>query len=153
MKQFTLAVAAVALLACCASALADSTLQPTIITPSSIKWMPGTGQIPATVGVAVLDGDPTKAGPFTIRLNIPDGTKFPAHYHNDTERLTIISGTFMAGIGSTFDASKMVALPAGSFAVLPAKLWHYAMAKGDTVVQVNGTGPFAMEMDSMGGSH
>ncbi len=147
MRHFTLAVAAVALLACGASAFASSMLTPTIITPASIQWMPGTGQIPSTVGVAVLEGDPSKPGPFTMRLNIPDGTKFPAHYHNDTERLTVISGTFMAGIGSTFDATKLVALPAGSYVVLPADLWHFAMAQGQTVVQVSGTGPFVMETD------
>jgi hypothetical protein len=151
MKHFAFIVTAATLLACGASALADSTMAPTIITPDAIKWMPGTGQIPSTVGVAVLDGDPSKPGPFTIRLNIPDGTKFPAHYHDDTERLTIISGTFMAGIGGTFDATKLVALPAGSYAMLPAHLWHYAMAKGATVVQVSGTGPFAMKMDKPAG--
>jgi quercetin dioxygenase-like cupin family protein len=152
MKHFAFAVAAIALLAGTA-AFAGSMLKPTIFMPASIQWMPGTGQIPATVGVVVLDGDPSKPGPFTIRLKIPDGTKFPAHYHDDTERLTVISGTFMAGIGDNFDASKLIALPAGSFAVLPAKLWHYAMANGDTVVQVNGNGPFEMKTDMMGGSH
>jgi quercetin dioxygenase-like cupin family protein len=149
MKQFAFALAAVTLLAFGASASADSTMKPIIVTPDSVKWMPGTGQIPATVGVAVLEGDPTKAGPFVVRLNIPDGTKFPVHYHDDTERLTVISGTFMAGIGTSFDASKMVALPAGSYCVLPAGLHHYAMAKGQTVVQLAGTGPFAMKTDTM----
>jgi mannose-6-phosphate isomerase-like protein (cupin superfamily) len=147
MKHFAYALAAVALLACGASALADASMKPTIVTPDSITWMPGTGEIPATVGVAVLEGDPSKPGPFVLRLNIPDGTKFPVHYHDDTERLTIISGTFMAGIGTTFDVSKMVALPAGSYCVLPAGLRHYAMAKGQTVVQLVGNGPFAMKMD------
>ena len=152
MKHIAFAVAAAVLLAGGTVAFASSMLKPSIFTPDSMHWMPGTGQIPSTVGVMVLDGDPTKPGPFTIRLNIPDGTKFPAHYHDDTERLTIISGTFMAGIGDKFDSTKLMALPAGSYAVLPAHLWHYAMAKGDTVVQVNGTGPFAMKTDAMGGS-
>jgi quercetin dioxygenase-like cupin family protein len=149
MKHMTIAVAAATLLACGAVALASPTTNPTIVTPDKIQWMPGTGQIPATVGVSVLEGDPTKPGPFVVRLNIPDGTKFPVHYHDDTERLTIISGTFMAGIGTTFDATKMTALPAGSYCVLPAGLRHYAMAKGQTVVQLSGTGPFAMKTDPM----
>lgn len=149
MKQFAFALAAITLLAFGASASADSTMKPTIVTPDSITWMPGTGQIPATVGVAVLEGDPSKPGPFTIRLNIPDGTKFPVHYHDDTERLTVISGTFMAGIGTTFDTSKMVTLPAGSYVMIPAGVRHYAMAKGQTVVQLAGNGPFAMKSDTM----
>jgi quercetin dioxygenase-like cupin family protein len=149
MKHVAYALVAVALLACGASAAANAGMKPIIVTPDSIKWMPGTGQIPSTVGVAVLEGNPTKPGPFILRLNIPDGTKFPVHYHDDTERLTIISGTFMAGLGTKFDATKMVALPAGSYCVLPAGLRHYAMAKGRTVVQLAGTGPFAMKMDHM----
>jgi quercetin dioxygenase-like cupin family protein len=149
MKHFLFALVAVALLALGATAVADTSMKPIIVTPSSITWMPGTGQIPKTVGVAVLEGNPTKPGPFVVRLNIPDGTKFPVHYHDDTERLTIISGTFMAGIGTKFDATKMVALTAGSYCVLPAGLRHYAMAKGRTVVQLAGNGPFAMKMDHM----
>jgi hypothetical protein len=150
MKQFAFALAAVTLLAFGASASADSTMmKPIIVTPDLVKWMPGTGQIPATVGVAVLEGDPSKSGPFTMRLNIPDGTKFGVHYHDDTERLTVISGTFMAGIGTTFDATKMTALPAGSYCVLPAGLRHFAMAKGPTVIQLSGNGPFGMKTDNM----
>lgn len=149
MKQFAFALAAVTLLAFGASASADSTMKPIIVTPDSVKWMPGMGQLPATVGVAVLEGDPSKSGPFTMRLNIPDGTKFGVHYHDDTERLTVISGTFMAGIGTTFDETKMTALPAGSYCVLPGGLRHFAMAKGPTVIQLSGNGPFGMKSDSM----
>ena len=148
MKKLTIAAAAaVALFAMGASAPMGSTMmmKPTIVPAGSITWTPGTGQLPSTVGVAVLEGDPSKPGPFCIRLNMPDGTKFPAHYHNDTERITVISGTFMAGIGSTYDATKMVALPAGSYVVLPAHLWHFAASKGATIVQVNGSGPFVLE--------
>ena len=147
MRRLSLSLAAIVVAIAATSASAG--MKPIVFTPSTIKWMPGTGQIPATVGVAVLEGDPTKAGPFVVRLKIPDGTKFPVHYHDDTERLTIISGTFMAGIGTTWDASKMVALTTGSYCVLPAGLRHYAMAKGLTIVQLSGTGPFGMKMDHM----
>jgi len=33
-------------------------------------------------------------------------------------------------------------LPAGSFVHLPAGTPHYAWAEGETVVQINGMGPF-----------
>jgi hypothetical protein len=146
MKRFTgYLIAAIVAIAAASAYAADS--KPVIITPSSIKWMPGSGQIPSTVGVMVLEGNPMKGGPFTVRLRIPDGTKFPVHYHDDTERLTVLSGTFMAGIGTKWDSSKMVALTAGSYCVLPGGLRHYAMAKGLTIVQLSGTGPFAMKMD------
>jgi hypothetical protein len=40
------------------------------------------------------------------------------------------------------DAKKAIALPAGGFHYLPAKAHHYAFSKGQTVVQINGNGPF-----------
>jgi hypothetical protein len=56
----------------------------------------------------------------------------------------VISGEFHAGMGDKFDESSMTTLPAGSLAVMPAHHNHYAMAKGETVVQVHGTGPFKL---------
>lgn len=117
---------------------------PIVVIPSAVKWMPGTGPVPPTVGVAVLEGDPSKSGEYTIRLKMPDGAKFRPHWHDNQERVTVISGTLLVGIGSTFNASKMIALPAGSYGSIPAGLRHYAMAKGDTVIQINGEGPRSM---------
>ena len=155
MKRFLgFAVAAIVAIGATA-AYADSmgsasSAKPAIFTPSTIKWMPGTGELKG-LSVAVLDGDPSKAGPWTIRIKVPAGTKFPVHYHNDTEMVTVISGTFAAAIGDKFDASKLMALPAGSYVVIPAGMKHYAMAKTDCIVQLSGTKPFAMVMakDSM----
>ncbi|MBV9269578.1 MAG: cupin domain-containing protein, partial [Candidatus Eremiobacteraeota bacterium] len=63
--------------------------------------------------MAVLTGDPTKPGPYVIRLKVPANTKLPAHYHGDTERVTVISGTFYVGLGDKVDAAKATAFPAG----------------------------------------
>lgn len=38
----------------------------------------------------------------------------------------------------------MTALPAGSYAAVPAGVAHYAVAKGDTIVQLSGMAPFTM---------
>lgn len=123
----------------------SSGMKPVIFTPSTVKWEAGTGEFKGLT-VAWLSGDPTKMGPWTVRLKAPAGAKFPVHYHNDTEMVTVISGTFAAAIGDKFDASKLMALPAGSFVVIPAGVKHYAMAKTDCVVQLSGSKPFAMEM-------
>ena len=120
---------------------------PSVYTPSTIKWVKGMGGMT----VATLEGDMTKPGPWTIRLMFPAGTKLPPHFHNDTERATVISGTFEVGVGKTFDASKLTALPAGSYVVIPAHVWHYAMSKTDTVIQLTGTSPFAMETSDKSG--
>jgi anti-sigma factor ChrR (cupin superfamily) len=119
--------------------------KPAIFTPASIKWEAGTGEFKGLT-VAWLSGDPTKMGPWTVRLKAPAGAKFPVHYHNDTEMVTVISGTFAAAIGDKYDATKLMDLPAGSFVVIPAGTKHFAMAKTDCVLQLSGMKPFAMVM-------
>lgn len=117
--------------------------KPTILTPSELTWtavpgLPGAQQ-------AVVYGDPTAAGStYTLRLKLADGTKIPPHWHPSDERVTVLSGTFLVGLGDTMDTAAMKELPAGSFCFVPAKLHHYAMAKGETIVQTTGTGPFQM---------
>jgi hypothetical protein len=51
-----------------------------IATPKEIKWGPAPPSLPAGAQIAILEGDPSKAGrPFTIRLKAPDGYKIPPH--------------------------------------------------------------------------
>jgi len=151
-RKYALALAAIAasLATIAVGARADdsmmtSAMKPVIFTPSTVKWGPGTGEFKGLT-VAWMSGDPTKTGPWTVRLKAPAGAKFPVHYHNDTEVVTVISGTFAAAIGDKFDASKLMDLPAGSYVVIPAGMKHYAMAKTDCIVQLSGTKPFAMVM-------
>lgn len=126
-----------------ATALAAPT--PTIITPSQVQWSAGTGNYTG-VQVAVLSGDPQKPGPYTVRVRIPDGGKFAPHFHADVENVTVLEGTLLVGLGDQMDPAKMLALPAGSFASIPLGVHHYAMAKGDTIIQIHGTGPMTMTM-------
>jgi Domain of unknown function (DUF4437) len=111
--------------------------------PADLKWSDGPPFLPPGVKLAVLEGDPGKAGPFTIRLQAGDGYKIPAHYHPTTEHITVISGTFHMGTGEKLDQATGHEMVAGSFAVMPAGTKHFAWATGpSTVVQVHGTGPF-----------
>ena len=135
----------IALLGALTAASAIAASAPTIVTPDTIAWVAGTGpEQGAQLGV--LEGDPSKPGPYTVRLKIPAGGKFLPHSHRDVEHVTVISGTLLVGLGDVFDASKMKALPAGSYVVIPAGLHHFAMAQGDTVVQLHGTGPRSFDM-------
>lgn len=153
MKRFSFLIAAAIVAVSTASVKADSmgsgsmgmSAKPVIVTPATIKWMPGTGDFKGLT-VAVLSGDPSKDGPWTVRIKLPAGTKFPVHYHADTEVVTVISGSFMAAVGDKYDASKLMTLPAGSYVVIPAGVRHYAATKVDTVLQLSGTKPFAMTM-------
>lgn len=56
--------------------------------------------------------------------------------------MTVISGRFAISSGETIDRAKMQVLAPGSFVHLPAGMPHYAAAEGETVVQINGVGPF-----------
>jgi len=93
---------------------------------------------------AVVSGDPGKAGEFVVRLKMPAGYKIMPHWHPTAEHVTVISGSFALGMGEKFDAKAMTTLPAGGYALLPAEMRHYAMAKTAAVVQVHGMGPFAL---------
>lgn len=111
--------------------------------PDQIKFGPVPPALPPGAELAVLEGDPMgSSGDFTIRLKMPDGYRIPPHWHPKRENATVISGTFKVGMGDSFDASKMVVFPVGSFAYLDPSMHHYAMAVGETVVQVHGEAPF-----------
>lgn len=117
---------------------------PVVVTPDKIQWGPAPPVFPAGAQFAVIAGDPSKAGPFIVRLKFPDGYRVMPHWHPTAENVTVISGEFHVGMGDKFDESSMLTLPASSVAVVPAHHNHYAMAKGESVVQVNATGPFKL---------
>ena len=98
--------------------------------------LPGMGQVN-------LVGDPTKPGPYTVRLQFPDGYRIDAHHHPDAREVTILSGTYMTGYGSVFDPTALKELPAGSFYTEPATMPHFLVTRGPVVIQVSGMGPSA----------
>ncbi|HET9839335.1 MAG TPA: cupin domain-containing protein [Candidatus Angelobacter sp.] len=115
-----------------------------VVTPDKVQWGPAPAVFPAGAQMAVLAGDPGKAGPFTVRLKFPDGYRVMPHWHPTAENVTVLSGEFHVGMGDKFDESSMTTLPAHSLAVVPTHHNHYAMAKGETEVQVSAMGPFKL---------
>jgi hypothetical protein len=104
-----------------------------------LKWTP----IIKGCDVAAVDGDMNAEGtPFVLRLRCADGAKIPAHWHPTDENVTVLKGTFLVGMGETFDESKMQTMNVGNFVNMPKEMRHYAMSKGETIVQVHGAGPF-----------
>ena len=128
----------------CATVLAAAPAPPqNVFSPDQIKFGPVPAVLPSGAQLAVLEGDPTgSSGDFTIRLKMPDGYRIAPHWHPKRENVTVISGSFKVGMGDSFDASKMTAFPAGSFAYMEPSMHHYGMAVGETVVQVHGVAPF-----------
>jgi hypothetical protein len=117
---------------------------PVVVTPDKVQWGPAPAVFPAGAQMAVLAGDPGKAGPFTVRLKAPDGFRVMPHWHPTAENVTVLSGEFRVGMGDKFDESALTSLPAHSLAVVPAHHNHYAMAKGETELQISGMGPFKL---------
>jgi quercetin dioxygenase-like cupin family protein len=115
-----------------------------VVTPDKIQWGPAPAVFPQGAQMAVLAGDPAKAGPFTVRLKVPDGYRIMPHWHPTTENVTVLSGEFRVGMGNKFDESTLTTLPPQSLAVVPPHHNHYAMAKGETEVQVSAMGPFKL---------
>jgi len=113
-----------------------------VVRPDDIQWGPAPPSLPSGAKAAVLTGDPGKAGPYVIRIQLPDGYKVPPHWHPTDENVTVIKGTFMMGKGDKFVANACEALPAGSFVRMPKEMRHFAWAKGETITQVHGIGPF-----------
>ncbi len=99
---------------------------------------------PAGAQMAVLSGDPSKAGPFTIRAKFPDGYKIMPHWHPTDENVTVLEGSFAMGTGEKFDQSAAHEMTVGSFVRMPKGTRHYAWAKGETVIQVHADGPFVI---------
>jgi anti-sigma factor ChrR (cupin superfamily) len=125
-----------------------------VVAPGSEKW----GDLPAAALVgtpsvemggklqlAVVQGNPMQAGaPYTVRLSCTDGTKIAPHWHPATENVTVLKGTFQLGMGSKWDPAALKDLPVGSFASAPARMRHFAMCKGDGILQVHGLGPLVI---------
>lgn len=155
-NHIILVAAAVAIAACSkASASTDTPNSPTPTAPRAsadasaashqdIQWGPAPAIFPPGAEFAVMQGDPSKAEPFTVRLRFPNGYKLPPHTHPTVENATVLAGTFLAGMGPRFDESTLKPLGRDAFMSIPANTAHYAMARGVTVVQVHAMGPFAL---------
>jgi quercetin dioxygenase-like cupin family protein len=110
-------------------------------TPAEMKWdLQGALAAPGMEQLNLV-GDPTKPGPYTLRLKFPKGLKIAPHTHPDSREVTILSGVFATGYGEKFDAANLKILPAGSFYTEPANVPHYIEIREDVVLQVSGTGP------------
>jgi hypothetical protein len=108
MKKITSLVLGVAAGAICSLAFAldekpAANSEHVMFAAADLKWSDGPPALPAGAKIAVLQGDPGKAGPFTVRLKFPTGFKIPAHTHPTAENVTVVSGTLGLGSGPKFD--------------------------------------------------
>jgi hypothetical protein len=113
--------------------------------PGKIQWQPGPPSVPPGARMAILEGDPSKEGPFVFRLKLPDGYRVPPHTHPKMERVTVLAGTLHIGMGAKFDEKAAQAMSAGSYGHWSAGMKHFGWVQGETVLQFHGQGPWSIQ--------
>jgi quercetin dioxygenase-like cupin family protein len=124
----------------------DSDLEATHVNVADVKWTPGPASLPAGSEIAALEGAPP-FGPgksFVFRLKFPNGYKIPVHHHLVTERVTVLSGNLKFGMGDKWNDADLKPIKAGGVVLMPREHKHYVQAEGETIVQLQGVGPWGI---------
>ncbi len=128
-----------------AQAAATPSAGPIVVHASGISWADGPPSLPRGAQFALLEGNPAEAVPLTLRLKFPPNYRIPPHWHAVLEHVTVLSGTLNVGMGEQPTYSGGTALSAGSYAVMPQKMVHYAWTASDGVVfQLHSVGPWGI---------
>jgi len=117
----------------------------TTILSEDVAWNPF-APFPPAVRLAVVVGQPSEPGPYTIRVKAPPGEKLMPHKHPEDRVYTVISGVFYIGLGDELDETKLEAYPPGAVIILPGNTPHFHWAKsGEYVTQITAMGPLGLE--------
>ena len=144
MRAIQMLVATAVLLGSPAAA-AESKAVHRMVDPSTVPWGPGPPALERGANAAVLYGDPTKAEMFVMRLWLPKGFRVAPHTHPRPEILTIISGSFLLGMGSDGDRAKTRRLGPGAFSAMAPGTPHYAYTDQNTIIQISTMGPWSIQ--------
>lgn len=112
--------------------------------PGDIEWRDGPPSLEPGAQFAVLEGDPGAPGIFTLRIRMPDGFKIAPHWHPKVERVTVVSGVFRLGMGDQLDPQAAQAIEPGGYTAIPVGMRHYALADGETLIQLTSEGPWEL---------
>jgi len=109
-------------------------------TAKDLEWK----DLPSIKGakIALLEGPMNEEKPFTARIKMPAGGKIPPHTHPGIEHVTVVSGAFAMGMGEKWDDKALHTLNAGDMMIMQPNTPHYAMSKGESIVQIHGMGPW-----------
>lgn len=104
------------------------------------KWEDYPG-IPGIKRMTVY-GNPSKPGPYVIRVRFSPGTMSMPHYHPEDRIVTVLKGTWWTGKGPEFSPGNTEAIRPGGYMMHPAKEAHFDGAKDEEVIlQIAGMGP------------
>lgn len=118
--------------------------EPVIIDMESASWKTVND---AGVEVAVLSGNPSEPGVYSLIMKVPQGVKTPVHTHADVWRHSVvISGTLYFAFGEEWDADSLIPMGPGTFFTEGPTDVHYAWAKdGPVVAFLTAMGPTSTE--------
>ena len=107
------------------------------------QWGPAPPLLPKGAQIAVLEGDPTKPGPYAVRLKFPEHYAIPAHSHPTDEHVVVTSGALVFGMGNVLDkrSSANMKLTVGGFVDASANVNHFAFTDEETTIVLYGEGP------------
>jgi hypothetical protein len=135
-------------------AAADQTSTDTMVSASTatgdssndggLTWGPAPPGLPAGAKVAVVSGDPGKAGPFTVRVDMPPDYAIRPHFHPTGETLRVLEGTVHLGHGAKWNEQAMKEMATNTPVTLGPKEPHFLHAGSHVVLEVQSTGPFAI---------
>jgi quercetin dioxygenase-like cupin family protein len=108
---------------------------------ATAKWGPAPPMLPPGAQIAVLAGNPTQPGPYTVRLKFPANYEIPAHSHPTDEHVVVVSGEFFSGMGDKMNKKAALRLGVGGFALMPAHGNHFAYTRVETTIMLYGDGP------------
>ena len=111
---------------------------------SKLKYAAAPAALPAGAEMAVVSGDPGGKGMFSVNLKMPANYVIPPHTHPTTEKVTVLSGKLGYGMNDKLDTAHAKTMASGHHLMMTAKMTHWVMAKGPTVIQVSGKAPFAI---------
>lgn len=115
---------------------------------TQLRWIPlEVPDFPPGATVAIVHGDPNvRNRDFVIRIRFPAGYRFPPRWHEESEHITVLQGSFLYAVGDEVDESMLQRYGPGDFVFAPARVAHFGGARVPTVIQVHGTGPFRINL-------
>lgn len=106
-----------------------------------IKWQKAGRSVPYGMRVFMLYGDPSKAGPYAMRIRVPTAYRIPPHKFPDDHVVTVLKGTWWHGDGERYDPFKMDEYYPGTTYITRAGSPHFDFARTEVVLEVVGNGP------------
>jgi len=109
----------------------------------ALKWGNAPPGLPAGAKLAVVSGDPGKAGPFKIQIKMPAYYAVAPHHHPADEVVRVKSGTLNYGMGDKVDKANAGTLSDPmTHVTMAAGMNHWVFTAAPAVIEVSGSGPF-----------